>query len=209
MKRKFKQGWSSIPPISRKRTITYHLNWTHWTKKTMTCEVGNLDPGLGQLQNCGWVKRVSRFPTLFSVFMSLLWLAMIKDMLSRMLTMKYRFSWVDHTRHDKQKRWPYSRVTHMEQDLLALLDHLSFISGVRVVRYLVFWVMFCRLLFVLLTIVLSVLRFTASNYPFGIFELFVQCCTHLSLYVKYLLTTIRQVTTSDEYINCSEIPTSA
>ena len=26
MKRKFKQRWSSIPPISTKRTITSHLN---------------------------------------------------------------------------------------------------------------------------------------------------------------------------------------
>jgi len=33
MKRKFKQWLSSILPISTKRTITSHLNWTHWTKK--------------------------------------------------------------------------------------------------------------------------------------------------------------------------------
>jgi len=31
MKRKFKQWWSSIPPISTKWTITSHLYWTHWT----------------------------------------------------------------------------------------------------------------------------------------------------------------------------------
>jgi len=31
MKRKFKQWWSSIPPLSIKRTITSQLNWTHWT----------------------------------------------------------------------------------------------------------------------------------------------------------------------------------
>ena len=34
--------------------------------------------------------------------------------------------------------------------------------------------MFCRSLFVLLAIVLSVLRFTDSDYPFGIFKLYVQ-----------------------------------
>ena len=29
----FKQWWKSIPPISTKRTITSHLNWTHWKQK--------------------------------------------------------------------------------------------------------------------------------------------------------------------------------
>jgi len=33
MKRKFKQWWSSIPPISTKRTTTSHLNWTYWSQK--------------------------------------------------------------------------------------------------------------------------------------------------------------------------------
>jgi hypothetical protein len=33
MKRKFKQWWSSTPPILSKRTITFHLNWTHWIQK--------------------------------------------------------------------------------------------------------------------------------------------------------------------------------
>jgi len=33
MKRMFKQWWSSIPPISTKRTITTQLNWTHRTQK--------------------------------------------------------------------------------------------------------------------------------------------------------------------------------
>jgi hypothetical protein len=32
MRRKFKQWWSLIPPISTKRTIASHLNWTHWTQ---------------------------------------------------------------------------------------------------------------------------------------------------------------------------------
>jgi type IV secretory pathway VirB3-like protein len=53
-------------------------------------------------------------------------------------------------------------------------------SGVRVARSLVFCVMFCGLMFVffhfifLLSIVLSVfLLFTASDYTFGIFKLFL------------------------------------
>jgi hypothetical protein len=35
MKRKFKQWWSSIPPISTKQTLTPHLNWTYWTPKKL------------------------------------------------------------------------------------------------------------------------------------------------------------------------------
>jgi len=39
MKRKFKQWWSSIPPISTKRTITSHLNWTQKRPRHMTLEI--------------------------------------------------------------------------------------------------------------------------------------------------------------------------
>jgi hypothetical protein len=46
--------FSTIPPISAKRTITSHLNsWN--TKKIMTSDVGNTGPGLGQAQICGGV----------------------------------------------------------------------------------------------------------------------------------------------------------
>ena len=56
-------------------------------------------------------------------------------------------------------------------------EHLSSLlvfSRVRVAHCSIFSFicMFCRSLFVLLTIVLSVLRFTDSGYPFGIFKLF-------------------------------------
>jgi hypothetical protein len=41
--------------------------------------------------------------------------------------------------------------------------------------------MFCRSLFVLfLAIVLSVLRYTDSDYPFGIFKLFLELCLRLN-----------------------------
>ena len=68
------------------------------------------------------------------------------------------------------------RVLLVEQEVHTLPGHLSLPSvfrGVRVARSLVFYVVFCRLLFVLflLTIVLYVLRFTASDYPFGILDL--------------------------------------
>ena len=65
----------------------------------------------------------------------------------------------------------------MEQEQLTFPEPLSsppVFSGVRVTRSLVLC-MFCRLLFVLLSflaIVLSVLRFTDSYYPFGILKLF-------------------------------------
>jgi hypothetical protein len=70
------------------------------------------------------------------------------------------------------------RVPHVEQELLTLPDHLSspsVCSAVRVARSLVSRVMFCRSLFVLflLAIVFSVLlRFTALDYPLGVFKLF-------------------------------------
>jgi len=56
MKRKFKQGWSTIPPtISTKRTITSHTKQLH-IKMTMTNDFGNLGPGLGQAQQWGGIK---------------------------------------------------------------------------------------------------------------------------------------------------------
>ena len=72
------------------------------------------------------------------------------------------------------------RVSLVEQELLTLPEHLSSLpvfSGVRVTRSLVLYVCFvdrclsfCTFLF---AIVLSVLlRYTDSDYPFGIFKLF-------------------------------------
>ena len=64
------------------------------------------------------------------------------------------------------------RVTVVKQDLLTILEH----CGVRVSRSLVLCVIFCKSLFVLLSFFfwplwcLS-LRFTDSDYPFGIFKL--------------------------------------
>ena len=69
-------------------------------------------------------------------------------------------------------------MSHIEQELLTVSEHLSsppVIRGVRVARSLVFCVMFCRSLFALyyLAIVLSVLRCTVSCYPFDLFSLFL------------------------------------
>jgi hypothetical protein len=61
------------------------------------------------------------------------------------------------------------RVPLVDQELLTLPELTPVFSGVRVVRSLVFCVVFCRSLFVifLLTIVLFVLRFTDTDYHFG------------------------------------------
>ena len=69
--------------------------------------------------------------------------------------------------------------TRLAQELLILPGHMSsspVFSEVRVARSLVFCVVFCRSFLVLFlsTIVLSVLlRFTDSDYPFGMFKLFL------------------------------------
>ena len=63
----------------------------------------------------------------------------------------------------------------VEQELLTLLENLSsptLFSGIRVARHLVFCVVFldhCPFVF-LLAMILSVPRFTASDYPFGILK---------------------------------------
>jgi len=69
-------------------------------------------------------------------------------------------------------------------------------SGVRVAWFLVFCVMFCRSLFVLfhLAIVFPVLRFTASDYPFGIFKLmfvpvasqYLDFQSHMSWFLSFI-----------------------
>ena len=59
----------------------------------------------------------------------------------------------------------------VEQEMLTLLEHLSsppICIGVRVDRFLV---LVCPFVLVLLAIVVSVLRYTDSDYPFGIVKL--------------------------------------
>ena len=81
----------------------------------------------------------------------------------------------------KDKCWFTLLVPLVEKELLTLPEHLSstpIFNGVRVTRSLVLCVMFCRSLFVLLyfffwAILFSVLlRYTDSDYPFGISKLF-------------------------------------
>ena len=82
------------------------------------------------------------------------------------------------------------RVPLMEQKQPTLPEHtnqLPLFRVVRVVRSLVFWVVSCRSLFVLflLAIVLSLLlRFTDSDYPFGISKLYLKIIIRqLTLYI--------------------------
>jgi hypothetical protein len=65
----------------------------------------------------------------------------------------------------------------MEQALPTLPEHVGsspVFSGFRVAQSVVFCVVFCRSLhFSYLVVILSVFRFTASGYPFGIFKHFL------------------------------------
>ena len=80
-------------------------------------------------------------------------------------------------------------------------EYQTVFNGVRVARSLVFCAMFCRSLFViiLLVILLSVLWFTVSDYPFCIIKLFLWLLGrwnpdfkyHLSLYS--VITLWRQI----------------
>jgi hypothetical protein len=74
------------------------------------------------------------------------------------------------------------RVPLVEEELLALPEHLislSVFSGVRVAQSLVLCVLFCRLLFILLSFFLlsialsAFLWFTTSDYLFGILDLWL------------------------------------
>jgi hypothetical protein len=85
------------------------------------------------------------------------------------------------------------RVPLVEQELLTLPGHISsprFLLMGFVLLDLLFMCMFCRSLFVLfrLAIVLSVLlRFTDSDYPFGIFKFFLHIPTRISYQKIYIL----------------------
>jgi len=57
MKRKFNHWWSTIPPLSTKRTITSLLHSLH-TKRITVYDVGNQGLGLGQTRKWGGVKPV-------------------------------------------------------------------------------------------------------------------------------------------------------
>jgi hypothetical protein len=46
IQRKFKQCWSTFPPISTKQTTTFYLKSLN-TKKITTYDDGNPSPGLG------------------------------------------------------------------------------------------------------------------------------------------------------------------
>ena len=66
MKSKYKQQLLTISPISTKQTINSHLILLN-TKKTMTYDVGNPGPGLGQAQKCGRVKQNNGIPTIMII----------------------------------------------------------------------------------------------------------------------------------------------
>ena len=59
------------------------------------------------------------------------------------------------------------------------------VCGVNVPQSLLFCLVFCRSLFVLLSIVYSFLQFTSSDYPFDTFKLFL-CCFSYTIHVSFL-----------------------
>ena len=69
----------------------------------------------------------------------------------------------------------------VEQELLTIQEYLSPSLVFSVVRFMC---MFCRSLYVLflLTIVLSVFQFTDSDYPFGVFKVFL-CLLYCWIYL--------------------------
>ena len=76
------------------------------------------------------------------------------------------------------------RVPLLVQKLPTLPEHLSSIP------FLVGIVVVMCLSLIRLVIVLSVLRITASDYPFGIIKLFLLICFHFTFTVLYLYRTL-------------------
>ena len=106
----------------------------------------------------------------------------------RTLDLVFRCLWseVSKPNHSFRCLWNVSYITCItitgsiplvEQELLALPEHLSsprVFSGIRVTRSLVLCVCFvyCCLSFFLAIVLYVLLRFTDSDYPFGIFKPF-------------------------------------
>ena len=85
----------------------------------------------------------------------------------------------------------------VEQEMLTLPEHLSFtplVSGVRLARSSVLFAMLCRSLFVLLSIVLSVLiQFTNLNFPLYLQSLIVMYILLVLLKRSYYLSSFLHV----------------
>jgi hypothetical protein len=65
MKRNFKQGWYTIPPISTKRTPIFHRNSLKQERKHITThDVGIPGAAIKHTLKCGGVKLVSGILTL-------------------------------------------------------------------------------------------------------------------------------------------------
>ena len=91
----------------------------------------------------------------------------------------------------------YDRMSSLELKMMKVNENL-FSVGFVLLNLLFFWTVFCRLYFVLaffhLAIVLSVLRFTASNYMYSFWEncsLFIILCVCVSgLFISFILSAI-------------------
>ena len=89
------------------------------------------------------------------------------------------------------------RMLLVEQELPTLQEQPSsplVFSGVRVSRSLIFCVVYCIVcpfVLFLLTIVSQVLRFTDSDYPFGIFKLFLLWCWKSSVPMNTIILVLK------------------
>ena len=110
----------------------------------------------------------------------LYWSLVIMKMFHFPITFHYNGLHCNFKVHTQQTPYilPFARqVPLVEQELLTILQYMSsttIFTEVCVVQSLVFCVAFCKSLFVLflLAILLSVLRYTTSDYTYGIIKIF-------------------------------------
>ena len=146
-----------------KREVPYLVikQWVFWTPQH---PVNTLDWFGGRFCSTNWWRRW--FRSFWSKIIHIWPLSLISYHSTN--TKHYYREYTDDDKVNKTRRVPL-----VEQELLIHPVHLNtpqVFSGVRVTQFLVLCVVFCRSLFVLLFIVLSVLR-SDFDYPFIIFQL--------------------------------------
>ena len=113
MKRKF----YTIPPISVKRKITTHLNWTHWTQKiSRHNDVGKSDRGLGQAHKFGGVKPIVHVLMLLNSFVRhhVYWYGVFWDKVMTLLYKMFYFFLFCINKHERipiVQYWMYNPET--------------------------------------------------------------------------------------------------
>jgi len=73
------------------------------SQKTMTYDIGNLGPGLGQAQTCGTFKTVNGIPTLPCMFSSFIYKFVIADICKIYLLTIPRYCWWNYILYNMEK----------------------------------------------------------------------------------------------------------